>query len=213
MTDGFDRLVPDARSFLAALAANNSRDWFTANAPRYEAELKAPALAFLELMAAELHRLTDKPVTTKLFRPQRDLRFSHDKTPYHTHLHMAWSAGGFGWFFGIAPDYVSAGASVFSFDAAALAAWRDLADRRGNDIAAMIGALQDKGARLDPPALKRVPAPYDKSHAHGDLLRRKGLALWFDADMADIEKGGLTQWVTTAFSELLPVQTALRPLL
>ncbi|WP_367153022.1 DUF2461 family protein, partial [Leisingera sp. F5] len=31
MTNAFAQLIPDARAFLAELAQNNSRDWFTAH--------------------------------------------------------------------------------------------------------------------------------------------------------------------------------------
>jgi hypothetical protein len=58
-----------------------------------------------------------------------------------------------------------------------------------------------------------VPAPYAKDHPRGDLLRQKGLSVWFDKSPQDIKKGGLTETIMTAFSDLLPVQSALRPLL
>ncbi|WP_127115242.1 DUF2461 domain-containing protein [Shimia sediminis] len=213
MSDGFETLVPDARSFLRDLSANNNRDWFLDHKSRYEDQLKAPALALLDVTGAELEKRTGAPVETKLFRPHRDVRFSKDKTPYHTHLHMLWSGGGMGWFLGIAPDYVSAGAGVFGFDKSQLTTWREMVDNDGDAIAATLTGLQDKGARLGEPELKRVPAPFDKEHPHGALLRRKGVHLWFDTDEATLKKDGLTQWVSAAFSELLPVQTALRPLL
>lgn len=214
MTDDLNRLVPDAKTFLTELAANNTRDWFSAQKPRYEAELKAPALAVLDIVAADLERLTGAATDTKLFRPNRDVRFSKDKTPYHTHLHMMWSGGGTSWFLGIAPDYVTAGAGVFAFDKGALIRWREaVAGPQGEAFQTLIDGLLAKGARLDEPALKRVPSPYGKDHPHGALLRRKGLAIWFDATETDIQKDGLTTWVRAVFSELLPVQTALRPLL
>lgn len=213
MPDAFETLVPDARAFLRDLAANNTREWFTENKARYEDQLKTPALALLDVLSADLGKLSEEPVKTKLFRPHRDVRFSKDKTPYHTHLHMLWSGGGMNWFLGIAPDYISAGAGVFAFDKAMLPLWRELVDRDGHKMAPALAALQAKGARLGEPELKRVPAPFDKDHPHGDLLRRKGLHLWFDTDEEIIKKDGLTQWVSAAFSELLPVQTTLRPLL
>jgi uncharacterized protein (DUF2461 family) len=39
---------PDTASFLADLAANNSREWFEANRARYEAAYVAPGRAFVE---------------------------------------------------------------------------------------------------------------------------------------------------------------------
>ncbi|WP_204113928.1 TIGR02453 family protein [Shimia biformata] len=219
MTDAFDTLIPDARTFLGELDTNNTRDWFNTQKARYDRDLKAPALLLLDQIAGDLGKMTGDPVTTKLFRPQRDVRFSKDKTPYHTHLHMLWtSAVGrqqpLAWFFGISPDYISIGAGVMGFEKDALMNWRAAVDGpEGAGIAAIIDAVQALGARLDEPALKRVPAPYDKDHPRGDLLRRKGLAMWFDLSPAEVEKGGLTKTIMTAFSRLKPVQDALRPLL
>lgn len=214
MSDSLNSLVPQARQFLSELSGNNTREWFTTHKARYETDLKHPALALLDIMSADLEKLTGSHVSSKLFRPHRDVRFSKDKTPYHTHLHMLWTAGGIGWFLGIAPDYISIGAGVLGFEKGALIRWREaVADPEGAKFASLIDGLTAKGARLDAPELKRVPAPYDKNHLRGDLLRRKGLAIWFDINESTIEKDGLTACIKTAFSELLPVQTALRPLL
>ena len=77
MPDPFSQLIPEARAFLSELAQNNTRDWFNDNKPRYEQQLKTPALHLLDQVAAQV----GDGVTTKLFRPQRDIRFSKDKTP------------------------------------------------------------------------------------------------------------------------------------
>jgi len=70
----FDRLIPDAQSFLNTLAQNNTRDWFHANKDVYDTKLRAPALALIEDITPRLQSLSELPVTGKLFRPQRDIR-------------------------------------------------------------------------------------------------------------------------------------------
>ena len=104
MTDPFAQLIPEAKIFLRELATNNSRDWFTANKTRYQTQLKAPALLLQEQLSANLTKITGDSVSAKLFRPQRDIRFSKDKTPYHCHLHMLWQiqgelSSGYSWAF------------------------------------------------------------------------------------------------------------------
>ncbi len=115
MTSEFSRLVPDARAFFSALAANNTRDWFLANKATYEAELRLPAMALLDTLGADIERIMGTPPTPKLFRPHRDVRFSKDKTPYHLHLHLLWSTPPVGWFLGIGRDYLSVGGGVIGF--------------------------------------------------------------------------------------------------
>lgn len=181
MTDPFHKLVGDARAFLGELALNNTRDWFTANRARYDRDLKDPAGRLLEQVAESIGPDTG----TKLFRPQRDVRFSRDKTPYTTHLHMLWTLPGgaspVGLFFGISPQYVTVGGGVMGFDKTALNAWRTALDgSRGAAIAGEIDALKAAGWRVSEPELKRVPAPHDKDHPWGEHLRRKSITVWSD---------------------------------
>ncbi|MGR3713111.1 MAG: TIGR02453 family protein [Shimia sp.] len=211
MPSDFSRLVPETRAFIYELAENNSRDWFLANKPRYEAELRMPAMALLDTIGADLERAIGAPPTPKLFRPQRDVRFSKDKTPYHLHLHMLWSTPPVSWFLGIGRDYVSVGGGVMGFDKDGLTDWRAAVDGpQGTEIADIIADLQTDGARLDDPDLKRVPAPYDKDHPQSDLLRRKSMTVWFDLSDMDIAQRGLVTATTSTFERLVPLQLALR---
>ena len=70
--------------FLKELAANNDRNWFLDHKNRYENEVKLP---FQRLVAQFIDAL-GMPITYKesIFRLNRDTRFSHDKTPYKTHI-------------------------------------------------------------------------------------------------------------------------------
>lgn len=196
-------LIEDAQSFLAELAQNNTRDWFAEHKIRYDTRLKRPA----ELLVAQVARwLEDREgqIRGKLFRPQRDVRFSEDKTPYHVHLHMMWSrADGRVWMFGISPSYVTAGTGVMSFDAQRLEAYRTaVAEAPGADLAQVLEAL---GGRMDPPELKRVPGPWAGDHPRGDLLRRKGLLLWDDT-LAKAKTADLRAALQDSFARMQPVQ-------
>ncbi len=172
-------LLTDARRFLAELAENNDRAWFQQNKGRYDSTLKRPAERLLADIGGWLEKQQDAPVRAKLFRPHRDVRFSEDKTPYHTHLHMMWSLqDGRGWMLGIARDYASAGAGIMGFDADGLERWREAV--AGADGEALDALLQEAGWRLPEPELKRVPPPYPADHPQGALLRRKGLLAWQD---------------------------------
>lgn len=214
MPQPFATLIPDAQSFLSQLAANNTRDWFTQHKSRYDEALKSPALTLLDTIAARLGR-DHGPITTKLFRPQRDVRFAKDKTPYHTHLHLLWGIGGArpdapGFFFGIEPGGVMLGAGQMGFPPNTLTAYRaHIADDQGADLPPLLARLQAQGFTPHPPELKRTPAPYGADHPRADLLRRKSLSLWQPLDPATPD---LDQALTGAFATLSPLITWLRAL-
>ena len=211
MSDTFDKLIPEATAFFIDLKANNSRDWFQANKPRYEAVVKKPARLLTQQIATDLAKITGIPMSSKIFRVNRDIRFSKDKSPYNAHLHMLWIPDGHregevsAYFLGIAPDYVTTGAGRMGCDKAALDTYRNAV--AGPDGAALEDALAQAraaGARLDEPHLKRIPPGFDKDHARADLLRRKGLVIWFDAAKR-AKAEGLIKTALTDFDTSQPV--------
>lgn len=176
----YDTLIPDARAFLTELDASNTRDWWQDNKATYDTMLKAPALALLEEMRAPLAKLTEHDINPKLFRPHRDVRFSKDKTPYNTHLHMMWQVAAGApqnpvFFFGIGLSYVTAGAGMMGFEKPVLENWRKMVDLDTARITGIVDGLEKQGFGFREPALKRVPSPHDQDHPAGRLLRMKGV--------------------------------------
>jgi len=206
----FDTLIDDTQTFVRALARDNTRDWFDAHKAQCEGNLRDPAKALIQEVAPQLSALTDLPVTGKLFRIHRDVRFSKDKTPYKTHLHMMWTVQSGTrqdpvLFFGINPDTVVVGTGMMEFTKDVLADWRKMADLDGDYLAGKIKSVTDKGYALWEPKLKRIPSPFDKDHAHGDLLRQKGLVATGDLPRA----GDLADDITSALTDLWPLSDML----
>ncbi|MBU2963171.1 TIGR02453 family protein [Citreicella sp. C3M06] len=171
--------APRVRAFLEDLAANNNREWFRAEKPRYDAEVRRPAEMLVDRIALRLSQRTRQRVRPKLFRLHRDVRFSNDKTPFFTHLHAAWTLpDGRGWYFGLSPNYATAAAGVMVFDEAQTQDWRAALDSpEGGKLAALLPELK---GRMDPPPLVSPPAPYDSAHPHAELLRHTGCLVWID---------------------------------
>ncbi|MDZ7613542.1 MAG: DUF2461 domain-containing protein [Flavobacteriaceae bacterium] len=72
-------------NFFKELAANNHKDWFDSNRKRYEENVKSPFHLFVsELITAVSQVDSDIHIEAKdaIFRINRDIRFSKDKTPY-----------------------------------------------------------------------------------------------------------------------------------
>jgi len=89
------RFTPALFDFLRDLRAHNDREWLQRNKGRYEQDVKAPALLFIEAVGPALHRISKhvvadpRPVGGSMFRINRDIRFSSDKSPYKTALGMS----------------------------------------------------------------------------------------------------------------------------
>jgi uncharacterized protein (TIGR02453 family) len=91
---GFPR---GALPFLESLAQNNNRDWFTANRATYDSQIAAPMAALISALAftfaTEGIPLTGDPKRS-MFRVNRDVRFSKDKSPYKTNASCVLSRDG-----------------------------------------------------------------------------------------------------------------------
>lgn len=77
--------TPDFLQFYRELAANNDRDWFQSNKNRYERSVKDPFEVFVTHLIERMKQADPSlTITAKdaIFRINRDVRFSKDKTPY-----------------------------------------------------------------------------------------------------------------------------------
>jgi uncharacterized protein (TIGR02453 family) len=206
----FSTLIADAQGFYKALDKTNTREHWTAHKTTYDTRLKVPALALLDLLTPQLADLSGLTVTPKLFRPHRDVRFSKDKTPYNTHLHMIWNTAGEGrqspaFFFGIGVDYVTAGGGIMEFDKPVLEDWRKFADLDAPRVLGITGEAEKAGFTFWEPALKRVPSPYPADHAAAHLLRMKGVVAGKDIG----PDAALPDALMAAFRDLWPLNALL----
>ncbi|MEZ5099019.1 MAG: DUF2461 domain-containing protein [Thermoleophilia bacterium] len=184
--DGFPR---EGLAFLRGLAASNDRGWFERNRGTYADALQAPAKAFVVAYGAALaERLApgiqaEPSVGRSLFRINRDLRFSRDRTPYNPWLDLAFWEGpdpraSPALFLRLEPDRVTIGAGVMALRDDRLAAYRAaVADDRGARLEELLERLVDAepGVVVNPPTRARVPAGYPADHARAGLLRRDAL--------------------------------------
>jgi len=180
MTTVFSGFPEAGIQYLFDLDANNNREWFTANKAALEHQLLTPARVLCQELESYLRTLTGRTYASKLYRMHRDLRFSADKTPYNTHLHISFLGpeGACAWHLGIDTKKVSVGAGVFEFTAPQLQAFRSLVTQSGAAISDGLVKLVSEGARLEEPELKRVPNGYPADQPFSDLFRRKGLTAW-----------------------------------
>jgi uncharacterized protein (TIGR02453 family) len=162
-----------ALQFFAGLKQDNSKAYFEAHRQIYEAQVRQP----MEALLAELERDLGPGTDVKIFRLNRDLRFSPDKRPYKEHLgaYMSGARAG-GLYLQISDEgvYLAIGSHEMAPDQ--LARFRDaVAGKDGEKLARIVAALVKDGYQVTEPSFKRVPPGYPADHPRGDLLRCKGL--------------------------------------
>jgi uncharacterized protein (TIGR02453 family) len=167
-TGKFSGWKGDFTGFFLGLRANNNKPFFEAHRKQYELEVKAPMLALLADLEEEFgppHRIS---------RPNRDIRFSADKSPYKLNIYADVERGGY-----VALDaegLVAAGGRYMVEDAQLKKLRASVAnDRSGKELMAIVEDLRKKGYDVWGQELKRVPPPYPQDHPRGDLLRYKRL--------------------------------------
>lgn len=174
MTPPFRGWPPAALAWFRGIEADNSRPWFQANRATYDEAVRQPLESFLAEVAGEFGE-------GKVFRPNRDTRFSADKSPYKTNAAavVARADGSGSWYLSLSKDGLFVGGGVYHPERAHLGRIRAAIDdeRAGADLEAAVGRLRAAGLELlDEGALKTAPRGYGADHPRIALLRLVHLA-------------------------------------
>lgn len=176
----------DTIDFLRQLSANNNREWFSDNKPRYEQLVRTPALAFIEDIAPALQmisprfRAIPKKVGGSLMRVYRDTRFAKDKTPYKTNIGIQFrhDAGkdvhAPGYYLHIEPDNFFFAAGIWRPDSKTLGKIRDaIHEKQDKWLAARDDADFSNTFTLSGESLKNGPRGFAKDHPLLEDLKHK----------------------------------------
>jgi uncharacterized protein (TIGR02453 family) len=134
-------------------------------------------------MAALLTELSDTfGGEVKMFRPNRDIRFSADKSPYKTNTYgllLGSAAALHGLYASISADGLVAGSGYHVMARDQLERYRERAadDRLGPELATLLAQAEKKGLAIWGESLATAPRGYGIDHPRIALLRRKTLTL------------------------------------
>jgi uncharacterized protein (TIGR02453 family) len=156
-----------ALEFYEGLEADNSKSYWNDNKDAYERDVKAPMVALLGELAEEFG-------DSRLFRPNRDVRFSASKEPYKTAIAATIGAG----YVQLSSYGLMAGAGMYHFAPDQLERYRSAvaSDRTGSGLESVLAVVAKSKVDVhgtDP--LKTAPKGYPKDHPRIHLLRYKGL--------------------------------------
>lgn len=170
--------------FLKKLAKNNQKDWMDKHRKEYQSSEKA-----LKNFYAEIEKglsKTDEIAKVKVFRINRDIRFSKDKTPYNVHRSVSYSRAGAqrrgSYYLRIEPGNKSKlGGGFFGPESADLLRIRKEFQVDASEIRAILSASKFKKAfggafdAWDP--VKTAPKGFRKEDPNIDLIRLKNFVV------------------------------------
>jgi uncharacterized protein (TIGR02453 family) len=159
---------PAALEWFRELEQNNNREWFQANRKTYDEAVRGPLEALLE-------EVRDEFGDAKVFRPNRDIRFSADKSPYKTEIYaVLYHPGSGGWYVHLNKEGLFTGGGIYAPDRNRLDALRAAiaADDTGSRLEEIIAKMEAEGSELmTEGALKTAPRGYRADQPRIGLLR------------------------------------------
>lgn len=165
----FRGIPAEAFDFYEGLEADNSKAYWTDHRSTYESCVKAPLEALLADVADEFG-------PGKLFRPNRDVRFSADKSPYKTNQGAVAERDGAVAYISLSSEGLFAGTGWYRLERMQLDRYRRAVDgTAGARLQEIVDRLASDGYEIGGEALKRAPRGYPQDHARIRLLRHKGV--------------------------------------
>lgn len=172
-------------SFLSELALNNDKNWFDANKPRYQTvkkNMEEFAGQIIERLAQSDADVAGIEAKNAIFRINRDVRFSKDKSPYKTHIGLWLAKGGkkstfAGYYVHIEPGKSFFGAGLYM---PATPELRKVRQEIAYCFEEFTGIINDPdfqkyypGIQIEGHTLTKVPAGYASDHRAAEFLRLK----------------------------------------
>lgn len=211
-------LQSSSLKFLKDLKKNNNKSWFDAHRKEYEAAKED----FLQFVQAVIDKYGKKDKTISglkakdcVFRINRDVRFSKDKSPYKTNMGAYINRGGKkslfgGYYFHCEPGHAFLGGGLWMPMPPELSKVRQEIDYNLNEFKKIIGAKKFKSVYKDLSRdkeyiLSRVPKGYEPANPAAAYLKMKSFVALTNITDKDLTSKALINKTLTAFEALQPL--------
>ena len=202
--------------FLEDLRFNNNKTWFDENRKRYD-QARANVEALLTDVLEHFAPVEDVGKTVAkdcLFRINRDVRFSKDKTPYKPNMGALIGKGGRktterSYYINIEPGECFIAGGVHSPMPEHLKAIREvIAKDNGKKLTSIINHADFKKyfGEMQGESLKTPPKGYTSDHPAIDLLKQKQYLAFHRLDDADVLKDDFTAHVIDVCKAMKPFE-------
>jgi uncharacterized protein (TIGR02453 family) len=177
---------PRALVWFENLEKENSKTFFDGSRPLWETEVRDPLERLLEELAEDLGG------SVKMFRPNRDVRFSKNKAPYKTSTYGVVSVPGgqSGLYVSISSKGLTAGSGYWRMAKDQLQRYRDAVQGPdGEAFEAAMTEMEASGVRLWGESLRSAPRGVPRDHPRIRLLRQKDVLAGADLGAAETLDG------------------------
>ena len=172
----FEGFGSEVGTWFLGLEKDNSREYFAARRDFFEESIQGQ----MEALLTELSEKFGGDV--KMFRQNRDVRFSADKSPYKTNTYGVVYGSGIaaeGLYASISARGLVAGSGYHMMARDQLDHFREGAadSRYGPELETLVAGAERAGLEMWGESLATAPRGYPKDHERIELLRRKSLSL------------------------------------
>ncbi len=211
-------LQASSLKFLKELKKNNNKEWFNTNRKNYELA-RQDFEAFLETVIGKLGRsdatIKDLKPRECIFRINRDIRFSKDKSPYKTNFGASINRGGkksvyAGYYFHCEPEQAFVGGGIWMPMPPELKKVRQEIDYCFDEFRKIISAKKFKEEygdlyHGDDMRLSLVPKGFDKNNPAAEYLKLKSFIAMKELNNKDLTSTGLVNNTVKTFQALQPL--------
>lgn len=203
--------------FLSSLKKNNTRPWFDEHRTQYETA-RADFLCMVEKLIPAIAKF-DAPignlaVKETVFRINRDVRFSKDKSPYKNNMACYFNRAGkkgpgAGYYLHIEPGKSFAAGGIWVPEPAVLAGIRQEIDYNFSDWKKIIENKKFKkyftGGMTSSDILVRPPKGYDEKNPAIEFLKMKSFIVRRSFTDADLQEKNFVHDVAKTFYSMKPL--------
>ena len=212
----------NALAFLKGIKAHNNKLWFEAHRSDYENELREPMRMLIGEMDARMRKFAPEiggDPKRSMFRINRDIRFSKDKSPYKTHA-ACWFAhrhsnakvgqdaegGSAGFYFHLEPGNCMVGAGLWMPPRPQLNTIRDTIAEKPKPFLKVVASLKKFGGLDgDGAVLQRMPRGFDENHPAAKWLKYQSFTAGRGLTDAQATSAKLPAILEKEFKGMLPL--------
>ena len=205
----------NALQFLVKLKKNNNKEWFDKNKKEYD-ELRKEIILFVTGMIKNLRSFDEGIAGLEakqcMFRINRDMRFSKDKSPYKTNFGLTFNRGGksspyAGYYLHIQPGECFIAGGSYAPTPEHLAAIRQEIYYNFDEFKKIISNKEFKKyfGELRGDKLVRPPKGYELDNPAIEFLKHKQFLMWHEFDEKKLSEIDFEKYCSNVFKAMKPM--------